>query len=162
MNYVAATAEELSELSELSSSPFFCSSCIKNTPFTHIVVRKNVRQTTQECALRFTWVCQMIMSGYYQIVGRCVRLLYRTISMLLHRTERLPHCFVKAVWTESVSALRLKRPPQDFLTDVTQMLFFQLVGQDFPREARLVAFQWRRRGRFLCSHYYSRASMWPA
>lgn len=39
-----------------------------------------------------------------------------------------------------MSALRLKRSPKDFQTDIAQMLVLQLVGEYFLGEARFVAF----------------------
>ncbi len=42
-----------------------------------------------------------------------------------------PHCFIKTIRTETMSALRLKRSPKDFQTDIAQMLVLQLVASIF-------------------------------
>lgn len=76
------------------------------------------------------------------------------------RPERLgsadsPDGSVEAEAAEAVSALGLQGPAQDLLTRVAQVLVFEAVGQDFPREARLVALQGGRRRRLLLGRHYS-------
>lgn len=51
-----------------------------------------------------------------------------------------------------MSTLGLKRPSEDIVAAVAQVLVLQLVAQDLLGEARFIALHGRRRGRFLCGH----------
>lgn len=70
-------------------------------------------------------------------------------------TADSPDGSVEAEAAEAVSALGLQGPAQDLLTRVAQVLVFEAVGQDFPREARLAALQGGRRRRLLLGRHYS-------
>lgn len=63
-----------------------------------------------------------------------------------------PHRPVEAVGAEAMSTLGLKRPSQNVVAAVAQVLVLQLVAQDLLGEARLVALHGRRRRRLLCGH----------
>lgn len=65
---------------------------------------------------------------------------------------RSPHRPVKAVGTEAMSTLGLKRSSEYIVTAVAQVLVLQLVAQDLLREAGFIALHGRRRGRLLCGH----------